>query len=77
MDHRGKYAGLHSIVEYLIPYSMTQEEFRQKDLELLEEIAGYNASNCDCEAEIALNNKKIVELDLKRIKLRQEFDRSE
>ena len=55
---------------------MTQEEFRKKDLELLEEIAGYNASNCDCEAEIALNNKKIVELDLERVKLRQEFDRA-
>ena len=76
MDHRGEYAGLYPIVEHLIPYSiMSKEEFRQKDLELLKKIADLDTDNCNCEAQIATNNKRIVALNFERVKLREEFDK--
>lgn len=52
---------------------MSKEEFRQKDLELLIQIADLDTDNCNCEAQIATNNKRIVALNLERVKLREEF----
>ena len=54
---------------------MTKAEFRQKDLELLEKIADLDTDNCNCEAQIATNNKRIVALNFERVKLREEFDK--
>ena len=53
---------------------MSAQEYRQKDLELLEMIAFYDHSNAEHEKEIAVNNLNIMELERKRLALNKEFN---
>lgn len=45
-------------------------ELVKKDIELLQQIASYNDTNADLEMQIAVNHKRINELELERKMLR-------
>lgn len=53
---------------------MTEQEFRERDLELLDQIADYDIDNSRCEQQIAHNNEQIVILNRERCHLRKEYN---
>ena len=56
---------------------MTLSEFEKRDLELRIQIANYREMNCDNQAQIALNQKEIVRLELQLSKLHHDYVLSE
>ena len=52
---------------------MSTEFYRQRDLELLEQIAFYHADNAEHEKQISLNNVQIMALEKKRHELYREY----
>ena len=52
---------------------MSAEEYRERNNALMEQIEHYQADNAEHEVQIALNNKAIVELDIKRRELYKEY----
>ena len=52
---------------------MTEQEFRERDLELLDQIADYDIDNSRCEQQIAHNNEQIVILNKERCHLHDEY----
>ena len=53
---------------------MSELIFRQRDLELLDQIAFYHADNAEHEKQISINNAEIVDLERQRIALRREYE---
>lgn len=56
---------------------MTQKEYREADTRLLEELFDYQASNADLELEISANNKRIADIEHKRLELWKRYNGSE
>lgn len=56
---------------------MTHPEFMQRDLELQQQISFYRSDNAMKQAEIAMNEKAIIELEQRRCVLRKEYAASE
>ena len=54
---------------------MSTEFYRQRDLELLEQIAFYHADNAEHEKQISINNVEIVALEQQRLELRREYEK--
>ena len=53
---------------------MTNHEYAQRDMELLDSILFYQADNAEHEKEISLNNVQIMELEKQRLALRREYE---
>ena len=56
---------------------MTHPEFMQQDLELQQQIAFYRSDSAMKQAEIAMNERAIIELEQQRCVLRKEYAESE
>lgn len=54
---------------------MSTEIYRERDLELLEQIAFYHADNAEHEKQISINNAEIVALEQQRLALRREYEK--
>lgn len=52
---------------------MTEQEFRQKDSDLLEKISEYRLDIAEHELQISLDNKQVVLLEINRKDLYDEF----
>lgn len=52
---------------------MTNQEYAQRDMELLDSIMFYQADNAEHEKQISLNNVQIMELEKKRHELYREY----
>ena len=55
---------------------MTYNEFQKRDMALKAQIAYYRRNSCDAQATIAINEKEIINLEMKRTKLHNEYARS-
>lgn len=52
---------------------MTEQEFRERDLDLLSKINDYNLDSADHQAQIAFNNRQAALLEVERNDLRQSY----
>ena len=55
---------------------MTYNEFQKRDMVLKAQIADYRRNSCDAQATIAMNEKEIINLEMERTKLHDEYARS-
>lgn len=55
---------------------MTENDYRERDFELLCAIQAYHADNAEHELQIAMNNKQIMELEKQRSDLYGEYLKS-
>lgn len=56
---------------------MTQDEYRKADTKLLDELFDYQAENANLELEISVNNKRIAEIEHKRLELWKRYTGSD
>ena len=53
---------------------MTNQEYAQRDMELLDSILFYQSDNAEHETQISVNNMRIMELEKQRLSLRREYE---